>query len=133
MPGVDEDLDAVRGEHLQRGVLRGLAQCVGVLGQEQRAGDALRSPVFHDCLRDGNDVLFVERGLEAGAPVPGGAKDDALAGITQVRRNVVIRVKKGSDVNKVLGLGNCTRAASHGSSMPEPGRSPNDPPIIRTL
>ncbi|MCU1515878.1 MAG: hypothetical protein JWQ75_599, partial [Pseudarthrobacter sp.] len=33
----------------------------------------------------------------------------------------VVRVEERSDVNKVLGLGNCARAASHGTSMPDPG------------
>jgi hypothetical protein len=106
---------------------------VGVLGQEQWAGDALPGAVLHDRLGDGNDVLFIERCLEAGSAVPRGAKRDALAGITKVRRDVVIRVKERSDVNKVLGLGNCARAASHGTSMPDVGWSQNAGSIIRPL
>jgi hypothetical protein len=106
---------------------------VRVLGQEQRAGDALPGPVLHDGLGDGNDVLLVERRLQAGAAVPGRAERHSLAGITKIRCDVVIRVKKRSDVNKVLGLGNCARAASHATSMPDGGRSQNDLSGMRPL
>ena len=53
--------------------------------------------------------------------VPGGAEGHPLAGVAKVRRNVVVRIKERSEVNKVLGLGNCARAASHGTSMPDDG------------
>ena len=117
--GVDEHVDAVGGQHLKGRVLRRLAQGVRVLGQVQRAGDALAGAVFHDRLGDGHDVGFVERRLQARSPVAGGAERNALAGIAQIGRNVVVRVQERSEVNKVLGLGNCARAASHGTSMPD--------------
>jgi hypothetical protein len=53
--------------------------------------------------------------------VPGRAERNALARIAQVGRNIVVRIKERSEVNKVLGLGNCARAASHGTSMPDDG------------
>ena len=131
--GVDQDVHAVGGQHLQRGVLRRFAEGVGVLGQEQGPGDALAGAVFHDRLGDGDDVLFVEGRLQAGSAVPGGAERHALAGITQIRRDVVIRVQERSEVNKVLGLGNCARAASHGTSMPDDGGAQHGMSEIRPL
>jgi hypothetical protein len=75
--------------------------------------------------------------LRLGTAVPGSSEHHTLAWITQIRRDVVVRVKKRCDVNKVLGLGNCTRAASHGTSMPDGSRSQNDPsknmPCVRPL
>ena len=96
---------------------------MGVLGQEEWAGDALPRTVFHNRLGDGEDMPFIERGLEARSPVPGGAEGHALRGIVQVRRHVEVRVKKSGDVYKVLGKGNCARTASHWPSMPDPHAS----------
>ena len=131
--GVDEDVHAVGRQHLQRGVLRRLAEGVRVLGQEQRAGDALAGAVLHDRLGDGHDVRLIEGRLQAGSAVPGGAERHALAGVAQIRRNVVVRIQKRSEVNKVLGLGNCARAASHGTSMPDDGGAQHGLSEIRPL
>ena len=119
MAGVDEHVHAVGRQHLKGGVLCRLAQAVGVLRHVKGAGDALAGAVFHDRLRDGDDVGFIEGRLQARSPVPGGAERHPLARVREVRRNVVVRIQKRSEVNKVLGLGNCARAASHGTSMPD--------------
>jgi hypothetical protein len=49
-----------------------------------------------------------------------------LPGVAQIRRNVVVRIQERSEVNKVLGLGNSARAASHGTSMPDDGGPQHD-------
>jgi hypothetical protein len=48
--------------------------------QEERPGDRLLQPVLTDRLRHGDDVVFVEAGVEGGAPVPRRAKGDTLGG-----------------------------------------------------
>ena len=131
--GVDEDVHAVGCQHLQGGVLRRLAEGVRVLGHVQRAGDALAGTVFHDGLGDGHDVRLIERSLQAGPPVTGRAERNALARIAQIGRNIVVRIQERSEVNKVLGLGNCARAASHGTSMPDDGGTQHGMSGIRPL
>jgi hypothetical protein len=133
VPRVDEDVHAVCGKHLKGGVLRRFAQPVGVLGQEQRAGDALPGAVFHDRLRDRHNVTLVEGRFQARAAVPGGSERHALAGIPQVRLDVVVRVEQCGQVDKVLGLGNCARSASHGTSMPDDGEGQHGVSGIRPL
>ena len=53
---VDHDVDAVRGEHLERARARGLGQRVRVPPEEERPVDALRLPVETDGLGHGEDV-----------------------------------------------------------------------------
>jgi hypothetical protein len=65
--------------------------------------------------------------------VSGGPERHALAGITQVRLDVVVRIQKSGQVNKVVGLGNCARAARHGTSMPDDGGTQHDISGIRLL
>ncbi|GAA1273071.1 hypothetical protein GCM10009589_29030 [Arthrobacter pascens] len=63
----------------------------------------------------------------------GGSEGHTLAGITQVRLDVIVRIQKSGQVNKVLGLGNCARAASHGTSMPDGGGTAHGMSEIRSL
>jgi hypothetical protein len=46
----------------------GRTERVRVAPHEQRTGDPLLGPVLDDRLRDGEDVSFVERAVEAGNP-----------------------------------------------------------------
>jgi hypothetical protein len=45
-----------------------------------KAGDAIGAAVVDDGLRDGGDVVVVERGVEGAAAVAGGSEGDALGG-----------------------------------------------------
>jgi len=68
--GVDQQLHAVGREHLDGRDPGRLGQRVRVLGDEQRAVDALTGPVLADGLAGGGDVIVVERGLEGRPAVP---------------------------------------------------------------
>jgi len=65
--------------------------------------------------------------------VSGGAEGDALPGIGKVGFDVVVRIQKSGQVNKVVGLGNCARAASHGTSMPDDSGRQHEMSGIRSL
>jgi hypothetical protein len=62
--GIDEDVDAIRGEHRERGRERGPRQGVRVDAGEQRSVDAFRMPVLADGLADSQDMRFVEATVE---------------------------------------------------------------------
>ena len=81
---LNDGLDAVGRQHLQRGALGRSGQRVRVLAHVERAIGALGSPVVADGLSDGQDVRLGEGAVERRAPVSAGAKADKLIGITQV-------------------------------------------------
>ena len=72
-------VDAVGGQHFERGLLRRVGEGVGVLAQEERAVDALRRGGIRDGLGDGQDVVLVEGAVGGRAAVAGGAELHALS------------------------------------------------------
>ena len=76
--GVDQHLDPIGDQHLQRRAEGRLGQGVGVATEKKRAVDALGCAVFGDRLGDGQDVRLIESAVQAGAPVARGAEDDPL-------------------------------------------------------
>ena len=75
--------------------------------------------VLHDRLRRRGDVGVVERGVQAGAAMSGGAEDDLLVGVGRVGREVVVGADHGVDVDQVFGEGRLAGAGmSHGGILP---------------
>ena len=103
--GVDEHLDVVAEQHLDGGVLRGPGQGVRVLADEDRPRDPVVRAVLDHGLRDGGDVVVVERGRERGAAVAGGAEHDLLRRVRHVRVTGAVRLQEGVDVDQVLRQG----------------------------
>ena len=99
---VDLGRHVVAREDLERRVEGGAREGVGVPADEQRAADALRRPVLGDRLRGRGDVVLVERDVQRGAAVPGGAEGDRLVGIRGIRVEVVVGVEERVDVDEVL-------------------------------
>ena len=77
---VDHHFHIVRGENLERGRERRFRQRVRVDSHEQRTIDAVLLSIETDRLRDGEDVLLVERGLERCSAVTRRSERDALRG-----------------------------------------------------
>ena len=77
---VDDGFDVVGGEDFEGGGEGGLGEGVGVLREEERAGDVFGGAVLDDGLGDGGDVVVVEGGGEGAAAMAGGAEGDALGG-----------------------------------------------------
>ena len=92
---------------------------VRVAGQEQRAGDALSLPVFHDRLSDGRDVSLVERTRRAGAPVARGAERHPLGRIVRVGDDVVVVIQQLRDVGEVAFRSGKSSAVIHTAECAE--------------
>jgi hypothetical protein len=114
---VDERVDAVRGEHLERGRLGRTAQPVRVFSDEERAGDALSRAVLDDRLRDRRDVGFIERRVERRTTVAARTEDDLLVGVRDIRNFGVIRRDEFFDVDEIGFLGGQTGTCCHGASL----------------
>ena len=99
---VDARVDAGGREDLQGGAPRGLAQGVGVAADKQRTVDALGGAVFDDRSGDGDDVRFVELGVQRGAAVTRGAECDALSHVGRVGDDVVVSGDDIVDVDEVF-------------------------------
>ena len=82
---LDDGLDPVGGEHLERGALRRRGEGVRVLPEVERAVDAALAPVLTDRLGDGQDVCFSEGAVERGAAMPAGAEGDLLRRVVRAR------------------------------------------------
>src|SRR5690606_20681191 len=91
--------------HLERRAPGRLRQRVGVAPDEQRTVGALVAPVLDDRGGDRDDVRLVERMVQAGPAVPGGAEDDLLRRVVRVRGEVVVGADHLVDVDQVTGLG----------------------------
>ena len=75
---VDHRIDVIGGKYLKRACQGGFGQCVRVDADEQRAGDAVSTPVMTDCLADRQDVCLVEGVVEGGSTMARRAERDAL-------------------------------------------------------
>ena len=73
---LNDGLDFVGGENLERGALRRSRQRVRVLAHVERAVDPLAATVLADRLRDGQDVRFGEGAAQRRAAMPAGSEDD---------------------------------------------------------
>ncbi len=58
--GIDHGFDVIGGEDLEGGGEGGLGEGVGVLGEEEGAGDGLLLAIVADGLGNGGDVVLVE-------------------------------------------------------------------------
>ena len=81
---LDDDVNAIGSEDLQRRGQRRLRQRVGVHAREERPGDALPDAVFGYGLADGGDVVVVERAARRCAAVAGRAEADRLQRVGRV-------------------------------------------------
>ena len=107
---IDEDVHVIGHQHLQRTGPGRLRQRVGVTADEQRAIKALRLAVVADRLRGGQDVILVERGLEAAAPMPRGAERHLLVDDLRIGLADIIGRDEAGEVDQVLGLGHLAGA-----------------------
>ncbi len=110
--GVDHGLDAVRRQHLERAREGRLRERVAVDPDEERPVGPLRFPIEADGLGDGEDVGFVERGVERRAAVPGGAESDALG---RDRRIGALGVVRGHELREIDEDGDGSGLAGEGT------------------
>jgi hypothetical protein len=75
---LEDGLDTVGREHLQRRALGRRGQGVRVFAHVERAINAPDAPVVADGLSDGQDVGLGERAAQRRAPVSAGAEADQL-------------------------------------------------------
>jgi hypothetical protein len=94
---VDDDVDAVRRQHLDDRALRRRAQRVRVAPEEQRPVDPRAGAVAVHGLGDGCHVRLGEGAVERRAAVAGGAERHGLG-----RRLVVVGRDQPIDVDEVL-------------------------------
>ena len=76
---------------------------MGVLGEKERAGDALCFAVVADGLGDGGDVIVIEGGEEGVAAVTGGSEGDALGGYGGVGVQGVVGSDEAGNIDEVGG------------------------------
>ena len=103
--GVDPDVDAVRGEHLERRLERRPRQRMGVATDEQRPVGPLALAVAADRLGGGRDVRLVERAVERGAAMAGRPERDALGRDRRVGLDLEVRPDEAVDVDQHRGVG----------------------------
>ena len=99
----EHDVDAVRGEHLERARRGRLRQRVRVDAEKERPVDAALFAVAADRLGDRQDVMLVERALERRAAMPRRAEGDALRRDRRVRDPGVVRGDELADVDERRG------------------------------
>ena len=71
-----------------------------VLAEKQGAVDALRVPVFADCLGDRVNVGRVEARSQAASAMPAGAECDALRRVAGIRQRIVERALERGDIDE---------------------------------
>src|SRR5207302_11457238 len=94
----------VRGQYLERIVLRRAGERVRIDPDEERPGRALCLPVFADGLRDGEDVRLVEAAPEGRAAVPRGSETHPLLRVARVGL-VEVAAEQEIDVDQQLARG----------------------------
>ena len=100
-----EHLHSVRGQHLERGALGRLGQAMGVLAEEERAGDSLSCTVLAGGLDDRQDVGLVEAATQGRTAVARGPEGDALERVGGVWLLGVVGVEQPRDVDERRGGG----------------------------
>src|SRR5580704_1456835 len=81
---LDDGFHAVRGQHLERGALRGSGQRVRVFAHIEWAICGLSATVVADGLGNGEDVCFSEGAVEWRTSLSTSPEDDHLIGISEV-------------------------------------------------
>ena len=97
---LEDRLDALGRQDLQRGSLGRTGQGVRVLAHEERAVDASVAAVIADRLGDRQDVRLGERVVARRAPVPAGAEGHALARVARVGAVLVVGLLQRRDVDQ---------------------------------
>ena len=97
---VEHDVDAVRGEHLERARSGGLGQRMGVAPEEERPVDPLGLPVETDGLGHGEDMRLVEARRERRAAMSRGAERHALPGEGGVGPLGVVRRDEAGNIRQ---------------------------------
>ena len=87
---------------------------MGVASYEQRARCPLIRPVFDDGLRGRQDVGLVERRVQAGPAVPGGAERHLLVNVLRIGLDGVVRGDHLGHVDEIFGLRRLTGAGVGG-------------------
>ena len=115
---VDQHAHVVGGEHSKGRRLRWAGEPVGVLADEERAGDALARAVLDDRLRDRRDVRLGERRVERRPAVAARAEHHLLVGVRDIRNLAEIGLHEFVDVDEVVRLGGGSGARGHAPSLP---------------
>ncbi len=100
---INQHSDFVGGEHFQGGGKGGLGKRMRVLGEKERPGGLLRGAVLDDGLRDGGNVIVIERSLECGAAMAGSAEGHALRGDAGIRMQRVVRGDQVGELDELVG------------------------------
>ncbi len=100
---VDQGLNPVARQDLERAGEGRLRESVGILGQKQRPGHAVGRAIFHDRLSDGEDVVLVERTVVRGSAVARGPEAHLLRRNRDIRPFLVIRRDQPRKVDQHLG------------------------------
>ena len=89
----------VTGQDLERGQLRWAAKCVSVLANVDRPANLLADSVFHNCLGDCGDMVFVKRSVKRSSAVTAGAECHLLLHDVYVWVNRVVVRDQRIDVD----------------------------------
>ena len=134
---IDHRHNVIGGQHLQRRHPGGLGQPVRVAADEQRAGGALRGAVLDDRLGGRQDVVLVERAVQARAPVPRRAERHLLVDVVGIGQHGVVVGDEVGQVDQVFGLRRLpgTRIGCHGTDSALTGLpvSGGRPDAVHTL
>ena len=115
-PGLDPNLHAVGCQHFQSGAPGGFGQGVGVFAQKQGTGHALGPTHVAHGLGDGQNVRFVEAGVQRRAAVAGGAERDFFSRAIGIGGQGIIGSDQGRNVDQALRAGQpaCVGVERHG-------------------
>ncbi len=112
----DPHRHVVRAQDFERGGKRGFRQSVGVDSEEERSVYAVLFPINANRLRDGQDMPLVERVIQCGTSMTGGAEGHPLRRNARVGTVGIVRRHQTRRVDEIRGLG---RLASHGTNRHE--------------
>ncbi len=107
---VDHCGHAVGGKHFERGFEGGFGEGVRVLAEIKRAIDGFRFAVIADGLRDRQNMVFVEGGIECRAAMAGGAEAHALGGDGGIGLLRIIGGLELGQIDEIGRLGHFARA-----------------------
>ena len=115
---LNDGLDPVRRQHLERGALRRVRQGVRVLPHVERAVDALPPAILADRLRHRGDVRFGERAAQRRAAVPAGPEAHELGRIIRIRRALVVGRFELTEIHQDRGRRRLARERRDGRALP---------------
>ena len=97
---LNQRLNLVGGQHLERRTLRWTRERVRVLAHEQRTRGALDSAVVANGLCDSKNVRLIERNSQGRAAVPAGSEVNRLIRIVYVGARVKVGAFKLSHIDQ---------------------------------